>query len=119
MKVECGRKLINSAYKHTMKLTRYSDDYVFFNGDTTGDSSEYTWSNATMIIDPYHSNGYYMFWYLIRIYEGDEKIMELYPAQKPGYGWCFMDNVSGNYFYNPNAPAWVYTQTSESIVIEK
>ncbi len=119
MKVECGRKMSNNTYYHTMKLTRYYDDYVIYNGQTYGDSGDYTWGNATLILETYHSNNYYMRWYLIRIYEGDELIMELYPAQKPDYGWCFMDNVSGNYFYNPDAPAWIYTQSSESITIEK
>lgn len=118
MKVECGRKMSNNTYYHTMKLTRYSDDYVIYNGQASGDTGDYTWSNATLLIEPYHSNGFYMCWYLIRIYEGEQKIMELYPAQKPGYGWCFMDNVSGNYFYNPDAPAWIYTKSSESIIIE-
>ena len=79
----------------------------------------FTWSNSNLILEPYHSNNGYMSWYLIRIYEGDNKIMELYPAQKAGYGWCFMDNVSGNYFYNSEAAPWIYTKSSESIIIQK
>lgn len=78
----------------------------------------FTWSNANLILEPYHSNNGYMNWYLIRIYEGDNKIMELYPAQKPDYGWCFKDNISGNYFYNSDAAPWVYTESNESIEIE-
>lgn len=113
MKVECGR--VDN--KHTMKLTRYSDGEVIFNNTSSAQTGDFTWTGATLILEPYHNNNYYMCWYLIRIYEGDEKIMELYPAQKPGYGWCFMDNVSGNYFYNQDAPAWVWTQSSETIIL--
>jgi len=102
--------------KTAMKITRCSDDYLIYNGSMSV-SGEYIWDRETLKLEPYHSNNGYMRWYLIRIYEGDNKIMELYPINKPDYGWCFMDNVSGNYFYNPESPSWTYTETTEYLEI--
>lgn len=116
MKVECGRDSSRYAY---MRLSRYSDNAQIYYGTSYCSASDnFVWDRATLCLETYHSNNYYMKWYLVRIYEGDEMIMELYPYNKPGYGWCWKDNISKNEFYTASQAPWLYTKTEETISIE-
>ena len=117
MKVEAGRDSSRYAY---MRLTRYSDDAQIYSGTSYCSApDDFAWNRATLCLETRHSNNNYMRWLLIRIYEGEEMIMELYPYNKPNYGWCFLDNISKNEFYTSSQAPWLYTETAETITIEE
>ena len=81
--------------------------------DSSVPSGDYTWSGYNIKIEPYHSNGAYLRYYMIRIYDGEELVREYVPGEKDGYGWCLYDNVTGEYLYNQSQKPWLKTDTPD------